>query len=79
MPTVAELQRLDALINRLTPLSQVAQGELIRAQAWNDVVGTVIEVARAVLADAQVEVVPAHDHPEQVELSWLDPRLRSLI
>ena len=51
MPTVAELQRLDALVNHLTPLAQVAQGELIRAQDWNDVVGTVIELARAELDD----------------------------
>lgn len=79
MPTVAELQRLDALITRLTPLSQVAQGELIRAQAWNDLVGTVIELARAVLADAGEEEVRAHDHPEQVALSWLSPALRTLI
>src|SRR5688572_17289208 len=79
MPTVADLQRLDALVTRLTPLAQVAHGELIRAQAWNDLVGTVIELARAVLADSEEEVVPAHDHQEQVALSRLSPALRTLI
>lgn len=79
MPTAAELDRLDALIEKLTPLSQTMQGELIRAGAWNDLVGTVIELARTVLASSKDETIPAHVHTEQVGLAWLDPRLRTLI
>jgi uncharacterized coiled-coil protein SlyX len=79
MPTVADLQRLDALTTRLTPLTRMAQGTLIRAEDWNAVVGALVEVARSVLASAREEVVPPHDHPEAVSLAWLDPRVRSLI
>ena len=35
MPTVAELERLQALVSRLTPLADVRRGELIRADDWN--------------------------------------------
>jgi F0F1-type ATP synthase membrane subunit b/b' len=79
MPTVAELERLQALISRLTPLSQRQRGELIQSQDWNTLVGTVIEVARAALAESAHEAVPPHEHPDQVKLAWLDPRLRTLI
>lgn len=79
MPTVADLQRLDALTTRLTPLTRMAQGTLIRAEDWNAVVGALVEVARSVLASAREDVVPPHDHPEQVSLAWLDPRVRSIV
>ncbi|WOD39726.1 hypothetical protein [Nodosilinea sp. E11] len=79
MPTVAELERLQALISRLTPLAQRQRGELIQAQDWNALVGVVIEVARAVLAEAAPDAVPPHEHPDQVKLAWLDPRLRTLL
>jgi hypothetical protein len=79
MPTVAELQRLDALVRTLTPLTRVQAGALIRAQDWNAVVGALIEVARAILAEAKEPVVPHHEHAEQVTLGWLDPRLRGLL
>lgn len=79
MPTVADLQRLDALTARLTPLTRMAQGTLIRAEDWNAVVGALVEVARSVLASARDEIVPAHEHTEAVSLAWLDPRVRALI
>lgn len=79
MPTVADLQRLDALTSRLTPLTRMAQGTLIRAEDWNAVVGALVEVARSVLSAARDEVVPAHEHPEAVSLAWLDPRVRALL
>jgi len=79
MPTTAELDRLDALIEKLTPLAQAMQGELIRASSWNDLVGTVIELARTVIAGAADATIPPHSHTEQVGLAWLDPRLRELI
>lgn len=79
MPTVEELERLDALVPRLIRLSNLRPGELIRAQDWNDIVGVLIEVTRAVLAADQNAVVPPHEHPDQVAVGWLDPRLRALI
>lgn len=79
MPTVAELERLKALVDRLAPVSGVVQGELIRAGDWNALVGAVIEIARAVLAQ-EIETTPAaHEHPDQVTAGWLEPRLRALI
>lgn len=80
MPTVAELERLRALIERLTPLTSVQRGELIRAQDWNQVVDAVLEVARAALAEGEHHAsVPVHEHPDQVKISWLEPALRALI
>lgn len=79
MPTALELERLDAIVNRLLPLSNVQRGELIHAAAWNTVVEALIEVARAVLAETRPDTVPKHEHQDQVTLSWLDPHLRTLI
>ena len=80
MPTVAELERLRALIERLIPLARAQRGELIRAQDWNEVVGAVIEVARAAYAESDHEAgIPPHEHPDQVKISWLEPALRALI
>lgn len=79
MPTVAELERLDALVRRLTPVASMQRGELIRAEDWNVVVGALIEVARAVLAEAREGIVPDHEHVDQVSIGWMDPRLRALI
>ena len=79
MPTVADLERLDALVKRLVPLADVQRGELIQAQQWNLVVGALIEVARAVLAEEREGHVAAHGHPDQVTPGWLDPRLRTLV
>src|SRR5262245_1523945 len=80
MPTVAELERLRALVERLTPLTQIQRGDLIRAQDWNDVVSALLDVARATLADNAADApVSAHEHPDQVKMSWLEPSLRALI
>ncbi len=79
MPTVAELERLEALAARLTPLASRTRGELILAEDWNVVVGALIEVARAVLAEEREGLVPPHDHPDQVGTGWLDPNLRALL
>ena len=66
MPTVAELERLQALVGQLVPLAETQRGELIRAQDWNTVVGALIEVARATLSADATETVPPHEHPDQV-------------
>ncbi len=79
MPTVADLERLRALNERLTPLANATQGELIRAEDWNTLVGAVSEIARVVLAEDREAAPAAHEHPDQVTSGWLDPRLRALI
>jgi hypothetical protein len=79
MATVAELERLQALVSRLTAVGSKQRGELIEAADWNGVVGAVIEVARAVLGDDRGDVVPDHTHTDQVTTGWLDTRLRTLV
>ncbi|MGE0824803.1 MAG: hypothetical protein AB7P18_22125 [Candidatus Binatia bacterium] len=79
MPTAADLERLRALSERLLPLSSVQRGELIRAQDWNVLVGALIEVAQAVLAQEENPQVVGHDHADQVTVAWLAPALRSLV
>jgi hypothetical protein len=79
MPTVADLERLNALLSRLNPLGDAAQGELIRAEDWNTLVHALVEVARVVLAEDRQAVPAPHEHPDQVTAGWLDPRLRALI
>jgi len=79
MPTVAELERLRALVEQLLPLARKRRGELIEAEDWNAVVGALVEVTRAALTTDQPGVVPQHEHPDQVTVGWLDPRLRALV
>jgi predicted flap endonuclease-1-like 5' DNA nuclease len=79
MPTVAELERLDALVSRLVPLANVRRGAPVRAQDWNDLVGVVIEVARVVLAEERQGIVAPHEHADQVKMAWLDPQLRAVV
>ncbi|TDE92441.1 hypothetical protein EXU48_12790 [Occultella glacieicola] len=78
MTTVAEIERLKALVDRLLPLADRRLGDLITADDWNTVVGALLEVARAVVEDEGGEVGP-HEHPDQVTLGWLHPQLRALI
>ena len=79
MPTVADLERLNALLTRLNPLGDATQGEIIRAEDWNTLVHALAEVARVVLAEDRQAVPAPHEHPDQVTAGWLDPRLRALI
>ncbi len=79
MTTVADIERLRALVDRLLPLSSRARGEVISADDWNTLVGTLLEVARAVVDDGTDTSVPPHEHLDQVTLAWLEPRLRTLI
>lgn len=79
MTSVADIERLKALVDRLLPLSSRARGEVIAADDWNTVVGALLEVARAVVQEGTDSTVPEHTHPDQVALGWLDPRLRTLI
>lgn len=78
-PTSAAAARIAALVKQLTPRADAATGELIRAEDWNVVVGALIEVARAVLGTGGEEVAPAHAHPDQVAVGWLDENLRGLL
>lgn len=80
MPTAAQLDRLRALLGQLTPLANVQRGELIRAQDWNEVVRVLVELTRTVLTEEpQPATIPAHEHPDQVKITWLDPGLRAMV
>lgn len=79
MTTVADLERLEALVARLAPLAQRQRGELITADDWNTLVGALIEIGRAAVTAGQPDEVAAHEHNDQVAIGWLDPRLRTLI
>lgn len=79
MPTSASLERLETLLKRLGPLAQAARGELIRADDWNALVNSVMDLARAILAEEQSGDVPPHTHTDEVSMSWLDKALRTLI
>ncbi len=79
MATSAELQRLDGVLTRLTPLAQAARGELIKAENWNAVVTAIIELARAILERSATAGIPAHTHIDEVSIGWLDKQLRTLI
>lgn len=79
MPSAAEIERLRALVARLTPLSTKQRGELIAADDWNLLVGALIEVGRATLGTGAAETVAPHEHADQVGIGWLDPRVRQLV
>ncbi len=70
MPTVADLERLNALTTRLVPLGGAAQGEVIKAEDWNTLVGAIVEIGRVVLGEER-EIVPApHEHLLVSNLSY---------
>lgn len=77
--TSAAAARIAGLVQKLLPLGDTAPGELITADDWNAVVGALIEVARAVLAEGPADTVPAHTHADQVGVGWLDENLRHLL
>ncbi len=79
MATVPEIERLGALIEKLIPRSGLRPGDLILAQDWNEIVGVLIEVTRTFIAQERETAVPPHEHPDQVGVGWLDPRLRALV
>lgn len=79
MPTIANIERLAALRTTLARVAAVQRGELIRAEDWNTVVGTVLDLAQVVLGEQESEVLPEHKHSEQVSLGWLEPGLRALL
>jgi hypothetical protein len=78
MPSVAELERLEALVSRLRQISGKQRGELIEAEAWNQLVSAVIDIGRATIEDTSSEVA-SHKHNDQVSLEWLDPKLRGIV
>lgn len=74
----ADLERLQAVVARLAPLSNAVTGDLIRAQDWNALVVAVVDLARAVLAEGPA-TIPPHEHVGQVKPTWLDPRLAATL
>jgi predicted flap endonuclease-1-like 5' DNA nuclease len=79
MATVADLERLEALVTLLDPLAKVKPGQPISADAWNTLVGSMIELARSVVTHERNATVADHTHEEQVALSWLDTKLRNMV
>lgn len=79
MATTENLERLEGLVKTLSPLANKRSGELIEAAQWNQLVGGVLEVARAGLAQPVDETVPEHKHTDGVSLEWLTPKLRALV
>jgi hypothetical protein len=71
--------RLSSLVDRLTPLAGAATGEVIKAEDWNAVVGVLVEVTRAVIAEVPAPTVAPHEHTDQVQVGWLDANLRNLV
>jgi hypothetical protein len=70
---------LKSLSDRLDLIGNVGQGELIRADDWNTLVGSVVEIARVVLAEDHAVAAAPHEHPDQITVGWLEPKLRALI
>ena len=79
MTTVADLARLENLVNRLTPLTGKVRGELIEAGDWNQLTGALLDLAKISLGEGSSDAVPVHEHQDQVDVGWLTPKLRSLI
>lgn len=79
MPTTADIERLEALLDRLVPLSDKQRGELVASDDWNTMVGALIEIGRAALTAGVAEAAPPHEHTDQVGIGWLDPRVRQLV
>ncbi|UJP39270.1 V-type ATP synthase subunit I [Cellulomonas palmilytica] len=78
MATAVEIERLQALVERLGPLAGKTRGELIAADDWNTLVSAIVEIGRATVATGQAGV-PQHEHPDQVGIGWLDPQLRQIV
>src|SRR5262245_14935810 len=76
MPTAEDLTQLKTLLNQLLPIAQTRPGELIRAEDWNTLVGSVMSLARTLLEQDHPSEVPPHAHPDQVTPDWLSPVLR---
>jgi hypothetical protein len=77
---MADSERLEQLVAKLTPLAQMQRGRVIRAQDWNDIVVALLDVVRVVFGIADTdETVPAHTHPDQVTEGWLAETLRQRI
>jgi predicted flap endonuclease-1-like 5' DNA nuclease len=79
MATVSDLDRLKALLELLEPLSKAKPGQPVTAEAWNTLVSVLLELTRNILTHEQDSSVPPHTHEEQVALSWLNSRLRTLV
>ena len=79
MANVANLERLEALVDSLSTLTGKRRGELIEADNWNRLVNALTELARATLAERAANDVPPHSHADQVDLDWLDAKLRAIV
>ena len=78
MPSSQDLEQLKGAMATLSRLG-AARGGLIRAEDWNSLVATVVDLARAFLGRDGADVVPPHEHRDEVTAEWLAPALRTLV
>ncbi len=78
MPSSQDLEQLKGAMATLSRLG-AARGGLIRAEDWNALVATVVDLARTFLGRDGADVVPPHEHRDQVTAEWLAPALRALV
>jgi predicted nucleic acid-binding Zn-ribbon protein len=79
--------RVAKIVDSLTALGTVTKGAPLRADAWNTVVGALLDLARLALArdateDAQLDARYApkqHSHIGEVDASWFTPAARDLL
>ena len=76
MATPEDLDRLRGLLKQLMEIGSVKRGEIIRADAWNILIDSVADIARAVLAAETASIIPGHKHLDDVTPEWLAPQLR---
>ncbi len=84
---VETLEQIARIVDSLEPLADATAGEPVRADEWNTVVESVVELARIVLArERTVEeslaadyALAIHEHRGAVDLGWMDPVTRDLL
>lgn len=79
MPTLEVLDTLQAIIEKLTRLSDVERGDPLRSSDWNTLVDCIRNIATTILDREASATVADHDHPDQVSLDWFDPNLKQLM
>lgn len=85
--SVETLDRLAAIVDKLTPLGAAGPGEPVRAADWNSVVAAVQDLAKVAIARERTaeELLAAkfakaeHGHEGAANLAWFDAETRSLI
>jgi hypothetical protein len=74
-----DTKTLQALLAPLQQIGNAAPGEPVKAEAWNTVVDTLVELVTSVHGTKPEASVPHHEHPDEVRAGWLVPELRSIV